>query len=100
MAYAALNAYEQREEAIARRSVLSDELGRLEARAGSLTEDISRLEDPRGIETELRRRYDVGKEGEEVIVFIEREQETVPQEEHIVRKKTVLERLKGLFTGE
>ena len=100
MAYAAVNAYERGQEARIKRTMLSDELVRLEARATDLGADIARLEDPRGVETELRQRYDVGKDGEEVIVFIEKKDTTAPAEETRPTPKTLLERIKGLFVGE
>lgn len=75
MTYVALGAYEKKEQASERREALSAELATLEARAHDLEEDIAILSDPRGIESELRNRYEVGREGEEVIVFIDEEPE-------------------------
>jgi cell division protein FtsB len=72
--YAATSARGMQQRATEKRAELSDELRQLEGRATALEEDIVRLEDPRGVEAELRRRYDVAKEGEEVVVLIEDEQ--------------------------
>lgn len=99
MAYATLNAYDREQEARARRTEATDELGRLEARASALTDNINRLEDPRGIEEELRRRYDVGKEGEQVIVFVEHPTVETLQDTP-VSPPTLWQRLMGLLTGE
>jgi len=71
--YAAINAYYVEQRAVQKRVELEKELQLLQVRAEGLEQDIVRLEDPRGIEAELRRRYDVAKEGEEVIVLIEEE---------------------------
>ena len=73
--YAAVNAYYVQERATHKRTELEQELRQLETRALDLEHDIPYLEDPRGIEAELRRRYDVAKEGEEVIVLLEEERE-------------------------
>ncbi len=74
LALSTYGAYERKEQARVKREELSARLIELEKRAGELESDISRLEDPRGIEMELRSRYEVGKEGEEVIVLIDDEE--------------------------
>ena len=78
--YAAVNAYNVQQRATLMRVELEEELSHLELRENSLEEDITRLEDPRGIEAELRRRYDVAKEGEEVVVLIEEESQDEPEQ--------------------
>jgi cell division protein FtsB len=60
------------------------ELEALQARAGTLREKVEYLEDERGIEEELRNRFDVVKEGEQTVILIdsreteEREKKAVP----------------------
>jgi len=76
MSYAAYNAYERERETSMLRQELANELVALEKRSGELEKNIENLEDPRGIETELRSRYDVGWEGEEVIILVEEESAT------------------------
>ena len=76
MIYAAYSAYEKKVETTERRTDLSAQLTTLEGRAEKLEHDIKLLQDPRGIETELRSRYEVGLSGEEVIVFVEEEATT------------------------
>jgi cell division protein FtsB len=71
MIYAAYGAYQTKQDTSERREELSAQLALLEEQATELEHDITMLEDPRGIESELRTRYEVGKEGEEVIVFVE-----------------------------
>ena len=73
MAYAAHNAYEVERSAHERRIALTADLSRLEVRTATLERDIARLEDPRDIEAALRQRYQVGREGEEVIILVEEE---------------------------
>jgi cell division protein FtsB len=43
----------------------------LESRETFLSSEIERLESPRGIEEELRNKYPVAKEGEEVVIIVE-----------------------------
>jgi len=95
--YAAASAREMQLRATEKRAELSDELGRLEQRASALEEDIVRLEDPRGIEAELRRRYDVAKEGEEVVVLVENPEEVEEATSTTIKKEPegFLERLRG-----
>ncbi|HCC04918.1 TPA: hypothetical protein DEP58_01265 [Patescibacteria group bacterium] len=76
MSYAAYNAYERERETNMLRQELANELVALEKRSGELEKNIENLEDPRGIEFELRSRYDVGWEGEEVIILVEDETST------------------------
>jgi len=69
---------------------LEEELAEVEARNAMLEANIARLNNPREIEEELRKRYDVGREGEEVVVLVEEEEkphDTTPtdQQEKSVR---------------
>lgn len=57
------------------------ELQQLEERAGALEAKVNHLKDERGIEEELRNRFDVAKEGEKVIIIVnEKENESVVTE--------------------
>jgi len=73
LAAAAYNAYETEQATSERREELAAQLARLTERAEKLQVDIAELEDPRGIEAALRQRYEVGKEGEQVVVLVEEE---------------------------
>jgi cell division protein FtsB len=57
------------------------ELKKLEVRAESLSEKVKYLSDERGIEEELRSRFDVAKEGEQVVVLLDskRDQKVVSE---------------------
>lgn len=80
MACATINAYYHKQEAGERRIEAANALHRLEARVVSISEDIAELEDPRGVESELRRRYNAGKYGEQVVIFVEPEEvSTAPE---------------------
>jgi cell division protein FtsB len=96
LSFVAWNAYTTAEGARMRRLELTAELGGLKEHAELLERDLALLDDPRGIEAELRKRYEVGKEGEELIILVEEEK---PPEQTIVpiHKPTVWERIKGWF---
>lgn len=49
-----------------------EELEELEMRAATLSTKVSYLEDERGIEEELRNRFDVAKEGEQVVILVDK----------------------------
>ena len=91
---AAYNAYSRMQEAEERREVLSANLAEIEKRAVDLEEVIYKLDDKRGIESELRSRYEVAGEGEEVFVFVEEDVPTTSEVEE-EKKKGILERLFG-----
>ena len=65
------NSYETERETYARETILKAELAELELRATELDQSITEFEDSRGIEAGLRHRYEVGREGEEIIIFLE-----------------------------
>jgi cell division protein FtsB len=54
-----------------RRAVAEAELANLEARQAVLEERVDYLSNERGLEAELRRQYDVAREGERVVVIVD-----------------------------
>jgi cell division protein FtsB len=56
-----------------KRDVRKEELEQLKQRAGSLEAKVKHLQDDRGIEEEIRGRFDVAKEGERVVIILEDE---------------------------
>lgn len=74
LVYTAHNAYSAAKDTHERRMALEEELAEVEARNAMLEANIARLNNPREIEEELRKRYDVGREGEEVVVLVEEEE--------------------------
>ena len=75
----------QKEREVSKRRIEREgELHRLHERAAVLEANVEMLESDRGIEAEIRDRYDVAKEGETVVVIIEHEERVVvpvPEEE-------------------
>ncbi len=57
----------------AHRQELEQQLATLTEKRKELEKNVSRLDDPQGIEAELRKRYGVGREGEEAIILVEEE---------------------------
>lgn len=66
--------YEKEREVSKRRVENEQELERLHERARALKANVHALTSERGIEGEIRDRYDVAKEGETVVVIIEEEE--------------------------
>ncbi|MBX2866683.1 septum formation initiator family protein [Candidatus Kaiserbacteria bacterium] len=80
-----------------KRAEREGDLLRLEERAAALEENIEHLESDRGLEEELRSRFDVAKEGERVIIIVDSDEENVTKtlpssrKEH---KRSFIDRLK------
>lgn len=62
----------------ARRVEAEHELQELKLRAAALESQVEYLEDDRGMEAEIRGRFDVVKEGEQVVIILDDEVETSP----------------------
>lgn len=67
----AYNRYEAAVETKNRLETRQAELDALSSRAEVLEAKVRYLEDERGVEEELRSRFDVAKEGEEVVVIVD-----------------------------
>ena len=58
-----------------RRSVIEQQRAELEERKAHLKEKVDYLEDERSVEAEIRRNFDVAKEGEQVVIILEDSEE-------------------------
>lgn len=76
--YVAYGAYSKSAEARDRKDEVARELEKLHEREATLKADIEALNSERGAEAALRERYQVGREGEEVLVLLTQESEEVP----------------------
>lgn len=76
------------------RQMAEQELAELHEREAALKEELSRLDTKRGLEEEIRHKFDVGREGEQLIVLVD-----APDPEPVVEPKepTIWERIVGLF---
>lgn len=93
IAHATWNAYEKEREAAEKLEKVAQELDRTKEREAYLEEELARITSERGIEQELRQKFDVGRKGEEIIVLVgnnERVPEpatnTPPTDEHFFQK--------------
>ena len=81
-----------------KRAEREEDLHRLKERASVLEENLEHLGSERGMEEELRSRFDVAKEGEQVIILVEDEEEssvkTVPSSRKTQKEESFVERLK------
>ena len=69
----ALNRYLIAADMADRRTAVEAEIHSLEARRQSLDEEVKYLSNERGIEAEMRRQFDVAREGEQVVIILEDE---------------------------
>ncbi len=97
MWYQAWHAYRAERTAQQSQADLAAELAKLEDRAHTLEGNLNDLEDPRGVEAELRQRYDVGKEGEQVIVLVDNDKPKEEQPAPPPKEPTLWERLRSWF---
>ena len=83
-------------EMAARRSVTEAELTTLEIQAATLKEQVAKLQDDRGLEAEMRNRFDVTKSGEQLIVIVEEDvpNTALPEAETEPEEWTLFSRLK------
>ncbi len=71
IAYSAYGRYEVEQDMAEKLELREAELAALEERAASLQASVLHLSDERGIEEELRNRFDVAKEGEQVVIILD-----------------------------
>ena len=69
------NAHEKMQSTIDNRVAIANELEVLSTREAALQEEIDRLSTDRGIEEEIRSKYQVGHEGEQMIVIVQEQEE-------------------------
>ncbi len=84
--------------------VKQDELSRLESRAQTLQSKVEYLENDRGVEEEIRSRFDVARAGEQVVVLVDDVKEkgnsgttSLRAEEGLKDQKKEQEEEKGFF---
>lgn len=73
VAYSAWQRYLIAAEMSERRAQAEAEAAELEARRDSLQQEVDYVSNERGIEAEMRRQFDVAKEGETVVVIVDEE---------------------------
>lgn len=63
--------YGKYRESLTRRVAIERELALLKARADTLSHEVERLNTPQGVEEEIRRQFNMVKEGEEVAIIVD-----------------------------
>ncbi len=96
LANVAYNAWDKASIAKDKRMEVAAELGALQVREAQLRERIAYLETDKGKEEELRKQFDVGREGEYAIVVVEKE-ERVPLDANKEKEKGFFEKILGWF---
>ncbi len=76
----AYNRYLIAREMADRRSAVESEISSLEQRKENLESEVKYLSNERGIEAEMRRQFDITREGEQVIIILDGENEQKNEE--------------------
>jgi len=98
LAFSAYNRYKIAEEMKTKLESRQAEYQELEMRAQALQTQVEYLENERGIEEELRNRFDVAKEGEQVIILLEdTNKETKESIESLTQSNDEFEETKSFF---
>ena len=92
IARATWNIYEKNSVARKERNESREELKNLEERHTQISSDLEKLKTDRGLEEEIRSKFQVSKPGEHTIVLLDPK-----KEEEIEVKKNLWERIKDLF---
>lgn len=92
---AVFNMYGRYQEAKIRADRARAEIATLELRKKELSEDLARLGTPRGTEEELRKRFNVAADGEEVIVVVNKRATT--SDNDTARKESIWQKVLSLF---
>jgi cell division protein FtsB len=88
VAKAGYNVYKKQADSYENRIGAEKELNELKARQAALASEIERLGTPEGIEEEIREKYKVAKENENMVIIVEEE-----------TKAPKVEKKKGFFSG-
>ena len=62
-----------------KRAAVESEVENLEERKASLEEEVKYLSNDRGIEAEMRRQFDIAKDGEQVVIILDDETATTEE---------------------
>ncbi len=82
--FSAINRYLIAVDMAERRATVEAEIHSLESRRQSLETEVQYLSNERGIEAEMRRQFDVAREGEQVVIILEDEPVVQPVDTEVV----------------
>lgn len=74
VAWSAFTRFQIASEMAERREYMENERIELQERKDTLEEKVDYLSDERGIEAEMRRQFDIAKDGEQVVIIVEPEE--------------------------
>lgn len=92
--------YEAERKMAGKREELAHELNTLESRAAALESEVSRLKSDRGIEEEIRDRYEVSKQGEKIVIILGENDATTSTAPSKSESEETPRGLFGWFKGE
>lgn len=87
--------YQKQRETVLKRERAERELAELREREASLRAEIERIESKQGLEAEIRSRFEVGREGEGVIVIVDPKADE--QAAHVAEAPSLWSRLISIF---
>jgi cell division protein FtsB len=83
VAWSVFTRFQVEREMAARREAVEAEYQDLEARYANLKAEVEYLTDERSIESEIRKHFDVAKEGESVVIIMDSERTNEPEPEPV-----------------
>jgi cell division protein FtsB len=95
LSYSVWGVYIKERETLAKKNQRAAVLEELVEREQILEEEINRLNTARGIDEELRSKFEVAKDGEKVIVIVDGKEQD--ETERTTEKKSLFERIKNIF---
>lgn len=93
--YSVFGVFQKERETVVNKTERTKVLSELKERERLLDEEINRLSTERGVEGEIRSKFDVAREGERVVIIIDSIDEDVVMT--IKKKPSIWERIKGIF---
>lgn len=95
MSLSTFNIYKKYRESYENKKSAKQELENLEQRNRELSSRIERLRTERGLEEEIRKKFNVAKEGEGVVVIVPKF--STSSNENAKGEETLLDKLRGIF---
>lgn len=95
LSYSVFSLYKKRNEALTKARAAQTELSRAKAKQEQIDSSLDKLSTPEGIEDAIRDKFQVVKDGEELIVVTDPEQNKISEEEN--EKQTFWDKIKEFF---
>lgn len=95
LSYSVFSLYKKRNEALTKTRAAEAELNRVKEKQAQIDSSLDKLSTPEGIEDAIRDKFQVVKNGEELIVVTDPEQNKIIEEEN--EKQTFWDKIKEFF---